>query len=327
MDRRLFLASPLALAAVSAAPVQAADAPAATFLEPSEWIDLWPKDASSDMPIKPTAVFSETVTATPDKWGTTRRMKGITRPRLAVFRPQTPNGSAILISPGGGFSLTSFDHEGYRLADRLTKDGITCFVLFYRLANDGWADRLNVGTVDAQRGMRVLRANAARFGVDPARVAAIGFSAGGFITASLATQPNAALVPAQDPIDALDARPAVAALMYGVISVDPAIAYRGAAPSLFQRAPTDAEVQASPERRVTATTPPTFLCHTDDDTTVPPENSLRFRAALKAQKIPVETHLFAAGGHGFGMRPDTSAPYHAWPGLLVAFLRSQSLFT
>lgn len=324
MDRRLFLMGPAALAV----PVPAS-APASStlskppmrtqFAKPSEIIPLW----TGEPPIKPMADMTEAVeVALVDKVVYSRRMHGITRPRMAVFRPRHANGSAILICPGGGFGYNYFDLEGYDLASVLVRNGVTCFVLFYRLANDNWADRANVGTVDAQRAVRTIRANAARLELDPERVGAIGFSAGGFVAASLATRQNEAIYPVQDSIDALDARPDLAALIYGVLSLDPAIAWRGANSALFRDTMTEAQERAfSPDRRVSSATPPTFLVHAEDDTAVPPANSLRFRDALKANNVVVETHLFASGGHGFGMKPPIGETYEIWPSLLLNFAK------
>jgi acetyl esterase/lipase len=155
--------TPLALAATAAsaqtpAPVVPGDTRQLAWPEPVGTIDLWSTDLKAPANLK--EVVEEVSTNPADHL---RRVQGISKPRLAVFPAAKPNGGAMLIIPGGGFSWNYFDHEGYELAARLNAEGLTCFVLFYRLANDGWADRADVGTIDALRAMRVIRANAARF--------------------------------------------------------------------------------------------------------------------------------------------------------------------
>lgn len=326
MDRRSLLLAPLALTASAAAAQTAAPDTAkvvAGWPAPSGTIDLWPKGAPGQLHPDMKEHVEETSTDPAVKF---RRVQGISKPRLAVFPAANPNGAAMLIIPGGGFSWNYFDHEGYALADYLNKQGVTCFVLFYRLANDGWQNAADVGTIDAQRAMRLIRQNAAQYKLDPKRVGVAGFSAGGFITASLATRHAHSLYAPVDEADKLDARPMIAAPIYPVISLDPAIAYEGTAPSLFGAPATPEQIaRYAPDHNVDAQTPPVFLTQAEDDTTVPVANSVVLRDALKAKGIVVETHLFASGGHGFGMRPDLDRPYHIWPQLLVNFARSQGL--
>ncbi|MFT4074224.1 MAG: alpha/beta hydrolase [Asticcacaulis sp.] len=328
MLRRSLLLSPLALSAGAVmaqtpAPVPGAAKTVAGWPEPVGTIDLWPKGAPGQKHKDMQELVEETMT---DPASKLRRVQGISRPRIAVFPAANPNGAAMLIIPGGGFSWNYFDHEGYQLADFFNRQGVSCFVLFYRLANDGWDNAADVATVDAQRAMRLIRQNAAQYGIDPARVGVAGFSAGGFVTASLATRHAQALYAPVDAADTLDARPFIAAPIYPVISFDPAIAYSETTSSLFG-APATAEQTAryAPDHNVDAHTPPVFLVQAEDDTVVPVANSIVMRDALKAKGIPVEMHLFAAGGHGFGMKPDLNMPYHIWPQLLANFARSQGL--
>ena len=309
MDRRSLLMAPLTALAAGAWP------------EPAYRIELWPTP-----PAPPKPGMKEVVSdASKDPDFHHRRAQGIVRPRIEVFPAAEPNGGAVLIVPGGGFSWDSFDVEGYLLARRLNAAGLTACVLFYRLANDGWADRVDIGTIDAVRAMRVIRSRAAQLKIDPKRVAAIGFSAGGFLAASLATRFDEALYPARDAADALSARPDAAALMYPVASLDPQIAYSGAVPSLFGGAVTPEQIaRYSPDRRVGARTPPCFLVQAEDDPVVLVANTIRFRAALQAHGVADETHLFARGGHGFGMTP-SDLSHRIWPDLFVNFLRQQGV--
>ena len=326
MDRRSLLLAPLALTATAAAAQTAAPDTAkvvANWPAPSGTIDLWPKGAPGQLHPDMKEVVEETSTDPAVKF---RRVQGISKPRMAVFPAANPNGGAMLIIPGGGFSWNYFDHEGYQLADYLNKQGITCFVLFYRLANDDWDNKPDLATIDAQRALRLIRKNAAQYKLDPKRVGVVGFSAGGFVTASLATRHAKPLYAPVDDADALDARPFLAAPIYAVQSIDPAIAYSGTIPALFGSAVTPEQISVySPDHNVSATTPPCFMVHAEDDGTVPVANTTTFHDALKAKGIVVETHLFASGGHGFGMKPDLDRPYHIWPQLFVNFARSQGL--
>ncbi|CAL4868807.1 hypothetical protein MMA231_03096 [Asticcacaulis sp. MM231] len=326
--RRSLLLAPLALTATAAAAQTAAPDTAKVvpgWPAPTTTIDLWPKGVAGQVHPDMKEVVEETSTDPAIKF---RRVQGITKPRMAVFPAANPTGGAMLIIPGGGFWWNYFDHEGYALADYLNQQGITCFVLFYRLANDGWDNKADVATIDAQRAMRLIRKHAAQYKLDPKRVGVIGFSAGGFITASLATRHAQALYAPVDDADALDARPSLAAPIYPVQSLDPAIAYDGTAPSLFGGPATAEQIaRYAPDHNIDARTPPVFLTHAEDDTTVPVANTTVFRDALKAKGIMVETHLFARGGHGFGMKPDLDQPYHIWPQLFVNFARSQGLMS
>lgn len=327
MDRRTFLAAPVALAAVPAL-AKTRKKPAAKWPEPAAIIDLWPNGVTGQL----NPGLKEVVIDEP-QYGLAhfRHLYGVSRPRLAVFpAPKNaktkPTGGAMLVIPGGGFVNNYFDHEGYMLADYLNGQGVTCFVLFYRLAQDGWTNKADVGLIDTFRAMRVAKAHAATYGFDAARTGVIGFSAGGFLTASLATRHAQSLYTPVDAADTLDARPFLAAPIYPVQTVDPAYAYSGVGPTLFDNNVTPEVItKYSPDKNIDANTPPVFLCHAEDDTTVPVANSTVFRDALRAQKITVETHLFASGGHGFGMKPDLNQPYHVWPQLVAAFARSQGL--
>ena len=312
MDRRTLLFAPLGVLAADGHAGSSAGAVTA------ETTDLW----QDTPPIEATRTFSEVIeNVSKDPDVVSRRVKGVVTPRLLVFRPANPTGAATVILPGGGFAYGYFDLEGTRLARLLCQRGITAFVLFYRLANDGWSDRLNVGLADAQRAVRVIRARAKPFGIDPSRVGVVGFSAGGYVAASLATRFDDLVYPGRDLADKLSARPDFAGLIYPVQSLDPAIAWQGAAWSLFGRQATPDEIREfSPHNRIGKDTPPLFLAHAEDDTAVPIENSLRMRAAAKAAGVTVESHFFARGGHGFGVDPALHQPNQAWPLLFSNFV-------
>ena len=326
LSRRDLVKSPLVLAGASAIGLgTAADALARPGLaRKGETIELWPQPPAGALHPGMTEIVEQ---SSSNPAYSSRRMKGVSRPRMIAFPAAQPNGSAMLIIPGGGFEWNYFEHEGYYIADILNRAGITCFVLFYRLAQDGWRDPASVGPADAQRAMRVIRANAARFHLDPARVGVMGFSAGGFLTATLATRHSARFSTSIDATDKLSARPLLTAPIYPVQTVDPAYAYGGVAPSLFGGQPTAAQIRDwSPDLNVTPDAVPTFLVHAEDDDTVPVANTVRLRDAMVAARIPVETHLFANGGHGFGVRPQPGHPDGLWLLLFLNFAREQKLF-
>ncbi|WP_211115274.1 alpha/beta hydrolase [Nitrospirillum amazonense] len=251
---------------------------------------------------------------------------GITRPHLSLYRPAHPNGTALLVMPGGGYRRVVVDKEGDEIGRRLSAAGVTVFVLTYRLPGrlpgDGHVHAADVPLRDAQRAMRLIRARAAEWGVDPHKVGAMGLSAGGHVAGSLGTRYDTPVYTPQDAADRLSARPDFLALVYPVVSMDPAIAHQGSRAQLLGDNPTPAQDAAySTERAVTAQTPPTFLLHADDDPSVPVENSLRFYAALHAAKVPAELHIFQKGGHGFGIRGVARLPAAAWPDLYIAWVR------
>jgi acetyl esterase/lipase len=245
-----------------------------------------------------------------------RAVFGISRPRMAVFRPDRPNGAAVLLTPGGGYKWVVVDKEGYEMARWLAARGFTAFVLFYRLPGEGWASGPDTPLADAQRAMRLIRHRAKDFAIDPERVAAMGFSAGGHVCASLSTRFAASVYAPVDAADKLTAKPHHAAPLYPVISMDQAIAHPGSRALLLGPNSSAAmDVLYSPDRTVPADAPPHFLLHAEDDDVVPFANTVRLHEALKAQKIPVELHLFANGGHGFGLRKAVGKPVELWPEL------------
>ena len=291
--------------------------------EPAETIDLWPRGAPG-MPRVPLVEVVDERSKDADL--TDRAVHGIARPRMVVFRPAVPNGAAVLVTPGGGYKWVVIDKEGYEVARWLSARGFTVFVLFYRLPGDGWAAGPDVALADAQRAMRLIRHRAQGWGVMPDRVAAMGFSAGGHVCADLATRFDAPTYRPVDAADRLSARPDLAAPIYAVQSMTPPLAHPGSRALLLGPDPTPALERAhTPALNVTKRTPPTFLVHAEDDATVPVGNTLELRAALVAGGVPVETHLFTHGGHGFGLRRAMGKPAAAWPDLFLAWAKSMGL--
>jgi acetyl esterase/lipase len=241
-------------------------------------------------------------------------------PELHVFLPERPNGRSLLVMPGGAYWFVSVVNEGAELAPLLTRKGYAVFVLTYRLPGEGWAARADVPLQDAQRAMRLIRSRASAYGIDPARLAALGFSAGGHLAATLATRHADRTYAPVDAADAMDARPVATALIYPVITLRDPWTHELSRSLLLGEKPDRATIDRhSAELRVSAATPPLFLVHAMDDTAVPVDNSLRMMQAMREAGRPVEAHLLQEGGHAFGIgRPGT--PSAQWIDLMCAWL-------
>jgi len=293
---------------------------------PAATLDLWPGGIAPGL--LDAALREVVVDDSQDPMAYRRSVRGIARPRLCVFPAANPNSAAMIIAPGGGYVREGLDHEGYEMARWMNGFGITAFVLFYRLPAEGWASGPDAPLADAQRAMRLVRQRAAAYGVDPARVGFMGFSAGGHVCGSIATRYDAKVYDPVDTADTLSARPYLAAPIYAVQSMDASIAHMGSRTNLLGKTPTPEQIRLySPDQNVTRDTPPCFLAHAENDPAVPVENTLAFRAALKAAGVTVETHLFPEGGHGFGLRQVVGTPTHAWGDLFLAFAKARGLFS
>jgi acetyl esterase/lipase len=308
LDRRNLLG----LAALAAAGPALADPG-----DPDEIVKLWP----GPPPGAPAVLPREEVV---NRIGTTgfqdRFVTGVGQPLMTVFRPRRPNGAAALLIPGGGYIRVVIDKEGFEVAQRLAQAGVTAFVLRYRLPREGWSNPADVALQDAQRALRLIRAGAAGYRIDPARVVALGCSAGGHVAASLATGHARATYAPQDSADALSARPDLCGLLYPVIDMAPPLAHTGSREALLGPSPSrEAEAAYSPHRHVTADTPPSFLVHAADDPSVPLDNSLAYLAALRAARVPAELHVFEEGGHGFGIHLARGKPAEHWPDLFLTW--------
>jgi acetyl esterase/lipase len=327
IDRRSLLGGALGagLAAATAASAQWGDpaTPAAGDPDAPAWPSrevyrLWPKKA----PGAPAKLPTPNPTMNGPKGARELWLRGIDHPELHVFRPARPDGSALLALPGGGYGFLSVQNEGLDPAQRFMALGTTLFVLVYRLPAEGWANRHLVPLQDAQRAMRLIRARSRSFAIDPARLGVVGFSAGGHLAADLATSFDERVYAPVDEADRQSARPAYAGLIYPVTS----LRSRGGRPAspgnLLPPGASAALIDArSPVLRVGAQTPPCFLVHSFDDPVVPPEHSLDWIAACRAAKVPVEAHLFAGGGHGYGTHLPKDMPGSAWPDLFALWMR------
>lgn len=317
MDRRDILALGLAAGALTTTtPLRAARAARL----PSRRIALWPQGTPEASP----AGLVETLTErSKDPSACDRALTGVTAPWLDHARPIQPNGAAIIVIPGGGYRHIAWDKEALDVAAWFAARGVAGFALAYRLPQEGWQRGLDTPLADAQRALRLVRSRAREWGLDPARIAVVGFSAGGHLAANLAAQHDRQVYPARDAVDGLSARPDLAAPIYPAVLLEQLAATMPPGQSLFGKTTSAGDlVRHSPHLLARADAPPHFLLHAEDDPLVSPEHSLALRAALKAKGVTVETHLHAKGGHGFGLRHTAGTSLGDWPQRLLAFGRT-----
>ena len=244
----------------------------------------------------------------------------LTRVGPAVDRP---NGTAVIICPGGGYVRMSTAREGDQYANWLSTLGVTAFVLKYRMQEYGHPAPLQ----DVLRAVRTLRSRAAELGIDPARIGVMGSSAGGHLAASAGTLFDHPLGRTGAPLDTTSARPDFLMLMYPVITMQDPAAHAGSRKALLGTTPSAESIALmSLEKQVTSATPPTLLIHTQEDQAVPVENSILFYQALTRAKVPAEMYLFEHGSHGMGMR-DGLGTTSLWPHRAEEWLRERGLLT
>jgi acetyl esterase/lipase len=295
----------LACANVSAAAWQPAGGP--------QQLPIWPDAIPNAKP----AAGPENTTLRDDRPVAGRpwlQVENVTRPTMTVYAPKGANsGAAVVVFPGGGYRVLAIDLEGTEVCDWLTSAGVTCVLLKYRVPGSGpyWDPVGNKRVIpkvltalqDAQRTIGLLRHHAAEWKIDPNKIGVIGFSAGGHLVAAVSTHDKRIYAPV-DKADEESCRPDFAVALYpGHLSVNYAADLS----------------RLNPTIKVTSHTPPTFLLHAQDDPVDPVEFSLLYYAALKKAKVPVEIHLFAQGGHAFGLRP-TRFPITKWPALVETWL-------
>lgn len=238
---------------------------------------------------------------------------------ITVHRPATPNGTAIVICPGGGYGGLVTGAEGHGIARWLNAQGITGVVLEYRLPKG----RPFVPLLDAQRALRTARANAKTWGLKPDRIGIMGFSAGGHLASTAGTHFDAGDPKAADPVDRVSCRPDFMILIYPVISMG-AKTHSGSKANLLGRDPQpDLMDLFSNERQVTRQTPPAFLAHAKDDTLVSPDNSRDFHAALQARQVASEYLELPSGGHG--LNGYQGPMWDAWQTQSLVWLAAQKL--
>lgn len=240
---------------------------------------------------------------------------GISTPTLSVFMPRSPNGAAMIVIPGGGYSKLCFGKEGVEIARWLNSLGITAFVLKHRLPVE-WPTGVgrHMPLQDGQRAVRLLRAHAADWNLDPARIGVIGFSAGGHMAALIGTAWNRKAYEARDAIDMVSARPDAIVVAYGVFDFVgrslPAKANEG-----------NLAIHDYPAVPA-ADSSPAFIVAADDDPKVSSEQSARFYAALHNAKVPAELHIYRSGDHGFALRKNNALPIADWARQSLEWMRA-----
>ena len=247
---------------------------------------------------------------------------GQNAPTLEWVRPTVASTqSAMVVCPGGGYGHLAA-HEGVPVAERLAEAGISGFVLRYRHSGGGFQHPIPLR--DVSRAIRLIRARASEFAIDPNRVGVLGFSAGGHLAATVSTQFDAGRAGDADPIERFSSRPDVAVLLYPVITLVGPHTHVGSRQNLLGADFSESlHEQMSADRNVTAQTPPTFMFHTVADQAVPVENCLLHAAALRRASVPFEMHLFETGRHGVGLAAGDPV-LSVWPSLLVAWLKGQN---
>jgi acetyl esterase/lipase len=228
----------------------------------------------------------------------------VSTPTITVFPPKGQNtGAAIVVFPGGGYQILSMDLEGTEVCDWLNQIGVSCVLLKYRVPDSGPYPKSPAAIEDAQRAVGLVRLHAAEWGIDPHRVGVLGFSAGAHLAAALSNHYDKRLYDPIDAADQLSCRPDFAVVLYpGYL----AMANQNFVPN--------------PDIQPTANTPPTLLLQAEDDP-VHVENAVVYFLALKSAKVPAELHVFAEGGHGYGLRP-RDFPIMGWPKLVEAWLHT-----
>ena len=232
----------------------------------------------------------------------------VSRPELTVFLPpkEKAGGTAVIVCPGGGYVNISASHEGSDVARRLNEEGITAFVLKYRIPDDQTMINKEIGPLqDVQRAIQIVRSRAAEWGINPHRIGILGFSAGAHLAASAGTHFNQSYISNPQHVSL---RPDFMILVYPVISFSDSIGHKGSRDQLLGKNPSPEKIKEySNELQATDRTPPAFLVHAKDDDAVPYANSVVFAEALKEHHVPVKVFYYEKGGHGFGLINKTSS--------------------
>ncbi len=303
-----------------------------------------PSPGHTQVPIWPGAAPDAQPVAGPENTETDTRLvagrpwvyvNNVSRPTMTVYSPKGKNtGAAVVVFPGGGYQILAIDLEGTEVCDWLTPEGITCVLLKYRVTDVGDYPKSGpypespMALEDAQRTVGLVRFHAAEWHIDPHKIGVLGFSAGGHLSAAMSTHFEKRLYPAVDAADKESCRPDFAVAVYpGHLSIAAAEwdAKQGARKFVVRHPgnvpAADSTFELNPDTPVTRQTPPTFLLQAEDDHVDNVNDSLAYYAALKKAGVPVEMHLYAQGGHAFGLRR-TKSPITGWPQLVETWLRT-----
>jgi acetyl esterase/lipase len=308
LRRRNLLAAYL-VAALGSPAAAAPDAPAAVW-QPSPGhvqVAIWPGTPPNFVP---------------DPQPEAEASTHVSRPTMTVYAPNGRNtGVAVVVFPGGGYQVLAMDLEGTEICDWLTSRGMTCVLLKYRVPNSGptmkdgrrYYPPVQTALQDAQRTIGLVRQHAAQWHVDPRKVGVIGFSAGGHLVAAVSTHFGQRTYRAVDAADALSCRPDFAIAAYP--------GHLWALEDEDRATRKQEDLTLRPDIRVRPDTPPTFLVQAENDDVDTVEQSLAYYVALQKAGVPAELHLYAKGGHAFGLRK-SNLPINNWPGLVEQWLRS-----
>lgn len=281
-------------------------------------IDLWNGKV-------PNAIANPAIHQEIDTTGGWVKMKNVTQPTLEMYLPakNESNGTAVIICPGGAYSILAIQHEGKDIARWLNGLGITAFVLNYRLPNDAiMKDKTIAALQDAQQAMRVVRKRAKEWNLNSSKIGIMGFSAGGHLASSLSVHYNDSIY---ETADTTSARPDFSLLIYPVITMDSATTNTWSRYCLLGKTPSEKSVKYfSNELQVNKNTPPAFLVHSWNDEAVPVVNSINYARALKQNNVSCELHLYQSGGHGYGMGRSTNTE-SSWTLACEQWLRMNGL--
>ncbi len=298
--RRFVFGIAMVLSAVSLGAQQKAWQPPAGDVT----LELWPHGAPG---VQPGALPEGDTTTAKDKLIAGRpiiRLGNVSRPTLTLYAAKGKNsGAAVVVFPGGSYKILAIDLEGTEVCDWLTSIGVNCVLVKYRVPDSGPYPKSSAALQDAQRAVGVARSHAAEWHIDPHRIGVLGFSAGAHLSAALSTHFEKRLYDRVDAGDDQSCRPDFAVIVYpGYLALS------------------EQNMAANPEIHVTSQTPPSFIVQAEDDP-VHVENSTVYFLLLKNAKVPAELHLYAQGGHGYGLRP-TELPVTRWPKLVEEWFRT-----
>ncbi|MDP9099275.1 MAG: alpha/beta hydrolase [Verrucomicrobiota bacterium] len=274
-----------------------------------EQVLIWPKEPPDAQPVtgrEEMKTVKDPLISDGQPW---IQIDNVSRPTITVYAPAGKNtGTAMVVFPGGGYQVLAIDLQGTEICDWLTSKGITAVLLKYRVPTErvGPYGESPLALQDAQRAVGLVRFHAAEWHIDPHKIGVIGFSAGGHMVAAVSTHFEKRSYPAVDAADKESCRPDFAIALY---------------PGHLSDSADDNNFALNPNVPVTSKTPPTFLLQAEDDPVDPVSNSLVYYIALKKAGVPVEMHLYAQGGHAFGLRP-TNLPIARWPQLVETWLRT-----
>ncbi|HYK34357.1 alpha/beta hydrolase [Alloacidobacterium sp.] len=268
-------------------------------------IPIWPGPIPDAQPVPGPEVDTTTASSQLIAGKPLIRLGNVARPTMTVYPPKGKNtGAAVVVFPGGGYTILAIDLEGTEVCDWLTSTGVTCILLKYRVPNSGPYPKSPMALEDAQRTLGLVRQHAAEWHIDPHKVGVLGFSAGGHLAAAISTHFDRRVYKPVDAADEQSCRPEFAVIIYpGYLAI------------------ADKNFELNPNLPVIKDTPPTFLLQTEDDRVAHVESSLRYYEALKAAGVPVEMHLYTEGVHGYGLRR-TKLPVTGWPQLVDVWLKT-----